>query len=130
MKTWKDPIESNKLGSIANVYNGFFLPNVFCPWEYSKFIHHVGYLDIETVLQQFIQKCKLSVIDSDKRLKVEHSRDDFVRESLDDYDMWLYNCNWKILPTIVFVNGYPRVLTCKGHNGGCNLTQVHCCRWR
>ena len=103
---------------------------MLCPWGCSEFIHHVGYLEIESVLQQFIQKCNISVIDTDKLSKVEHSRDDFVRESLEDYNMWLYNHNWKILPTIVFVNGYPRVLTCKDHNGGCNLIQVHCCRWR
>ena len=29
-----------------------------------------------------------------------------------------------------FVDGYPRVLTCKDHDGGCNLIQINCCRWR
>ena len=28
------------------------------------------------------------------------------------------------------MNGYPRVLTWKYHNGGCNLIQIHCFRWR
>ena len=44
--------------------------------------------------------------------------------------MWLQNPDWKSLPTIDFVDGYPRVLTCKDHYGGCNLIQIHCCRWR
>ena len=44
--------------------------------------------------------------------------------------MWLHNPDWKVLPTIYFVDGYPHVLTCKYHDGGCNLIQIHCCIWR
>ena len=65
-----------------------------------------------------------------KLSKIEHTHDDYLRESNNDYDMWLHNPDWKVLLTIYFVGGYPRVLTCKDHDGGCNLIQVHCCRWR
>ena len=44
--------------------------------------------------------------------------------------MWLKNPDWKVLPKIYFVDGYPRVLTWKYHYGGCNLIYIHCCRWR
>ena len=44
--------------------------------------------------------------------------------------MWLHNPDWKLLPTISFVDGYPRVLTCKYYDGGCDLIQIHCCIWR
>ena len=44
--------------------------------------------------------------------------------------MWLHNPDWKVSPTISFVDGYPRVLTCKDHDGLYNLIQIHCCRWR
>ena len=44
--------------------------------------------------------------------------------------MWLHNTDWKVLPTIYFVDGYPYVLTCKYHDGGYNLIQINCCRWR
>ena len=30
---------------------------------------------------------------------------------------------------ISFVDGYPCVETCKDHDGGYNLIQIHCCRW-
>ena len=43
--------------------------------------------------------------------------------------MWLHNTDWKVLSTNYFVDGYPRVLTCKYHDGGYNLVQTHCCRW-
>ena len=44
--------------------------------------------------------------------------------------MWLHNPDWKVLPTISFVDGCPRVLTCKYHDGGFNLIHIHCCRCR
>ena len=31
---------------------------------------------------------------------------------------------------IIIFNGYPRVLTRKGHDGGYNFIQINCCRWR
>ena len=43
--------------------------------------------------------------------------------------MWLHIPDWKVLPTIYFVDGYSCVLTCKYHYSGCNLIQIHCCRW-
>ena len=43
--------------------------------------------------------------------------------------MWLHNPDWKVLPTIYFVDGYPHVLTCKYYDGGCNLLQIHCYIW-
>ena len=41
--------------------------------------------------------------------------------------MWLHNPDWKLSPTIPFVDGYPRVLIFKDHDVGCNLIQIHCC---
>ena len=42
--------------------------------------------------------------------------------------MWLHNSNWKVLPKIAFLDGDPHILTCKDHNGGCNLLHIHCFR--
>ena len=41
--------------------------------------------------------------------------------------MWLHNPDGKVLPKISYVDGYPRVLTFKYHDGGCNLIQMYCC---
>ena len=131
LNIWNNAMECQQLSSIADVCNRFLLPTVLCPWGCSEFLHCVGFLDIDTIMQRFIEKCDLSIVDAKKKLsKVVHTRDDFIRDSIDDYDMWLCNLNWQILPTVVFVNGYPRVLTCKDHDNGCNLIQIHCCRWR
>ena len=40
--------------------------------------------------------------------------------------MWLHNLDWKVSPSIDFVDGYPLVLTYKDHDGGCNLIQIYC----
>ena len=32
--------------------------------------------------------------------------------------MWLKHPDWKVLPTIAFVDIHPRILTCKDHDGG------------
>ena len=44
--------------------------------------------------------------------------------------MWIHNPDWKVLPKIAFVDGYPRVLTQKYHDVGWNLMHIHCYRWR
>ena len=44
--------------------------------------------------------------------------------------MWLHNPDWKVLPTISFVDGCPRVSTCKYHDGECNLIHIYYCIWR
>ena len=43
--------------------------------------------------------------------------------------MWLQNTDWKVLPTIYFVDGYPLVLTCNDTYYGCNMIHILCCRW-
>ena len=43
--------------------------------------------------------------------------------------MWLHNPDWKLLPTISFVDGHPLVLTWKYHDCGCNLIYIHYFIW-
>ena len=43
--------------------------------------------------------------------------------------MWIHNPDWNVLPTISFVDGYPRVLTCKYQYGGHNFIQIHSSIW-
>ena len=55
--------------------------------------------------------------------------DDYLQESDNDHDMWLHNPDWKLLPTISFVDGHPLVLTWKYHDCGCNLIHIHYFIW-
>ena len=63
LKNWNEGIKYQKLSSIADVCNRFLLPNVICPWVFSEFIHKVGCVDQDTVIQRFIQKCDNCIVD-------------------------------------------------------------------
>ena len=130
LETWKKGIKYQKLSSIDDACDQFLLPTVLCPWGWLEFIHKVGYVDLDTVIQQFIQKCNFLIVNVSKLSKIEHTRDDYLQESNNDYDMWIHNTDWELSPKKSFVDGYPRVLTCKYHDSGYNLIQIHCCRWR
>ena len=56
LKTWNEGIKNQKSSSIADVCNMFLLPIVICQWGYSDFIHKSVYIDLDTVMQRFIQK--------------------------------------------------------------------------
>ena len=111
LETFNEGIQSQKLSYISDFCNKFLLPNVLCPWGCLEFNNKVGYVDLGTVIQQFIQKWNLSIVDISRWSKIEQTRDDYLRESNNYYDMWLHNPDLKLLPTIYFVDGYPCVLT-------------------
>ena len=73
---------------------------------------------MDAVIQQLIQKFNISIVGVAKLYKIENMRDDYLRESHSSYDMWPHNSDWKVSPTIFFVDGYPRVLTFNYHYGG------------
>ena len=58
--------------SIANACNQYLLPTVLCPWGCSEFIHSTGYLDVESTLQRFLQKCNFHVPDTKKLSKARY----------------------------------------------------------
>ena len=56
LENWNEGIKSQKLSSISDVCNNFPLANVLCSWICLEFIHKVGYVGLDTVIQPFIQK--------------------------------------------------------------------------
>ena len=69
-ETWNEGIKSQKLSYIADFFNQFLLPNVICLWGCSDFIHKVRCVDLDTVIQKFIQKFNLSIVDLSKLSKI------------------------------------------------------------
>ena len=63
LKNQNEGIKYQKLSSIADVCNQFLLQNILYPWGCSEFINKFGYVDLDTVIQQYIQKCNLSIFD-------------------------------------------------------------------
>ena len=66
LETYIDGIKHQKISSIADVCNRFLLPFFLCPWLCLNFIHKVGHIDLDTVIQRFIQKFNLSIVDVSK----------------------------------------------------------------
>ena len=70
-----------------------------------------------------LDKRKTAVIEN-----VLHARDDYVRFD-NEYDVWLLNSQWKIKPSITFINGIgPQIMCCRDHHGGCKKMFLHCPR--
>ena len=58
------------------------------------------------------------------------AQEDWIREPGDE-DVLLFNPEWKVLPSITFVEGKgPCILTCRQHSGGTKSLMVHPCRWK
>lgn len=122
----KNDIESYKLSKLMSTSNKYLLPDVLCPWGESEYMIQCGYVPLDLVTQRFIPKCRIDLIGTvDKMNTVRSARDDFVRES-NDYDFWVFNPNWKILPTIIFVKDKgPCVCTSWNHNDGSLKDFIH-----
>jgi predicted GIY-YIG superfamily endonuclease len=132
IKTWNEHTKNDndtKLSDLANICNDFLLPKIMCPWGESVFLHKCGSISMDIIFQRYLLYCELVLIDNSKFSRVKWARDDYVREENDD-DEWLLNPEWKIRPSIAFMNGVPRVLTCEDHDNGSNDIMIHPCRWK
>jgi hypothetical protein len=126
---WNDAILSHQLPQLSQICNKYLMPTVLCPWGCSTFKHKVGNISIDLIFQRYIDKCNIKMIDGSKISKVKWTRDDYVRDENDEWDAWLMNDAWKILPSVAFMNGNLVVLTCLDHDGGSNKMMIHPCRW-
>ena len=50
--------------------------------------------------------------------------------SENDEDEWLMNPEWKIRPSIAFINNSPQVMTCLDHKNGTSEMMIHPYRWK
>ena len=123
----KSGLEINTLSEIMRCCNEYLIPSVLCPWGESEYIHNCGKLAYDTVCQRYLLKCHIKKINSDKLLeKVNSSRDDYIRESQEEYDVLLLNPSWKVLPSIAFIEGKgPHVMTCREHDDGTTKSYIH-----
>ena len=128
MKKWNECIDSATLPNLAHVCNESITPSIMCPWGDSVFIHKTGTLPIDVVFQRFLQSTEIVMIDHKKFPNVQWCRDDYIRVG-GDADVWLLNQEWKVRPSIAFIDGVPKVLTCQDHNGGSTNRMIHPLRW-
>ena len=128
LNQWNESMNSNNLSEIARICNKMLMPTILCPWGESVFPHKHGSVSIDLIFQRYLQQCEIPMIDSKHISKVKWARDDFLRDE-EDIDVWLLNPEWKIQPTIAFINGTPKILTCEDHDGGKDEIVIHTCRW-
>ena len=95
------------------------LPNVLCCWGCTEFPHRCAYTNFGQLVQHHLRKAELN-FPSGKHIKdiylIETSRNDFLRDSLDEYDTVLMNDNWRIRPSVELVDGKGlSVMVCRYH---------------
>ena len=98
------------------------------PWGCSEFIHKRGSVLIDVTIQQYLSRCDIKPMSHLLLSKVIWSRDDFFRDENYD-DMILMNPKGKVLPSVVFIGGFPQVMACKDHNNGSDYIMIHTCCW-
>ena len=94
-------LKTKTLSEIMRCCNKHLIPSVLCPWGEAEYIHKCGNLCYDLLIQRYLPKCFIQTISRDKESeKVYSSRDDYVRESLNDYEVLLLNPSWKVLPSV------------------------------
>ena len=123
---FKSDIDSLLLGRLMDGTNKHIIPTVLCPWGCTEFIHNVGHMHLDYVLQRFLRKVLLVMPNNHTQCIFANTcREDYIfRES--EYECWLFNKDWTVRPSIAFVNKIgPVLLTCRNHNGGTDKHYIH-----
>ena len=102
------------------------VPKVLCPWGCSEYVHKCGHLHLDIVLQRYLKRNELSMINEHCKCNyVDSSRDDYLLRD-DDYESWLFNNDLKAKPSVAILPGKGAVvLTCRLHNGGTPKKYFH-----
>ena len=126
MNDWERLISSQTLPNLKKACNKYLIPKVLCPFGCSEFTFKAGTVSLDLCFQRFLPKVLLKKFISNKEgLKyIECAREDFIRND-GDYDCWLFNDDWQVMPSIAIIDGVAKVLTCRDHNNGSKLYHIH-----
>ena len=129
LSEWDHMMETKSLPNIAQCCNKHLMPIVLCPWGCTTYIHKHGSIPFCTLLQKYMLKTQFGVTNKDEMKFIFTARDDYIRESVSNYDNLLLNHDWKVMPTIIIdpVKG-PVCLTCPDHEKGSVKYMMHTCR--
>ena len=95
------------------------------------FVFRCGHVPLDVIFQRYLSQHILDKVYTEDLHKiyinrVEYARNDFIRSSVSDYDCWLLNQEWFVLPTIRIIKDYcPVVLTCQYHHKGNKAMMIH-----
>ena len=126
---WNSTLNTNVLPDTAKCCNKHLLPTILCPWGCTEYIHKHGSIDFSTVLQKCMPKVQLCTTTRESYKNIVSARDDYIRTTYSDYDVWLLNPDWKVMPSIVIdIQKGPVSLTCHDHDKGSSKYMIHTCR--
>ena len=117
----QDGIRSMRASEMKKVCNKHLFSLVRCPWGCSDYFNTGGMLPFDAVVRHLFGKSIKCISGS---AKVMRSFDSKMDGAVGDYGDWnsvpclLGNPDWKVSPSVAFVDGVPKVLTCRRHGGG------------
>ena len=126
--TFMKKIKSDKLGDITDALNEYLLPNILCPWGCSEYIHECTHLPFDLMCQRYLNKVNFETINQkDLLTKFYSTRDDYIRFNVNDYDCWIFNPDWNVVPNITFLDNEqgPHICTCRNHRNGSKKFYIH-----
>ena len=100
------------------------LPLVLCPFGCTEFCHRSKYLDLDVVIQRYLQKVVLPLRSKTPYENVMSMSPFYFRDDL-SYDALMYNDAWMIKPHIILTIFGAKVLTCRDHDGGDKYLRLH-----
>ena len=121
-------IKSDKLGDIIDALDKYLIPYILCPWGCSEYLHECGHLPFDLLCQRYLSKVNFETIHPKEQLNKYYStRDDYIRFNTEDYDRWVSNPDWNVLPNIIFLEDKQglHICTCRNHLNGSIKLYIH-----
>lgn len=126
---WEEALNEQNLPRIANTCNKFLLPTVLCPWGCTEYIHKHGSIPFHVTLQKYMPRIQLCLTKADDFKFIATARDDYIRPHISDYDNWLLNPEWKVMPSVIIDPELGAItMTCNDHDRGNCKYMIHTCR--
>ena len=123
---YKDRINKYELPELISSTDEHLLATVLCPWGCSDFIHKSLPLNVglDVVIQRYLRKVVMKSVNDQNKFKfIESCRDDFLLN--DPFSICLHP-EWKVMPTIKYVEGKgPTLLACRHHGQGTVNKWIH-----
>ena len=120
LSDFEEDIDSGEASRLVRALKNtdVMLPNVLCPFGCTEFCRMGQYVEWPFIIQRLLLSSVLPLRKfSTKYVHVQSSWNQYFREE-NDFDLILLNDDWKVMPTIIWSDSGPKVLTCRYHGGG------------
>ena len=108
---------------MRRVCNEHLFPLVRCPWGCSEYFHKCGKVSYDLVVRKILGSAVTPISGDESYIRLGDSKMDGLAPDYADAGCepcHLKNEAWKVMPSVAFVDGMPRVLSCRNHRTGSN----------